>query len=218
MPKIEPTWIKQQPFRNLTQERFEELTDIEKSYYMRGHVVPAPERKKVYACYVDGGCFGNGKQDATAYGSYKIFDVTDLVYYPQKDSPEGILPSHVHQMLQDPRSGPVEENLRFDLAVDPKKKATNNYAEVLSMQMVLMTLNSLDYVHPDNYVFVFSDSQLVVNQLLGTFAVRNKQLSDVYTQIKQNLSKYHKRHKESVWKSLEVDQIPGTLMKKLLGH
>lgn len=213
MGKLDPTWISQVPYQNMTEEKFKDLSASDMSFYARGYELPHNKSipAKTYVAYVDGGCFDNGSIKATAYGSFKVYDVTNLLY-------KGIMPSHVHQMVQDARFVPCYENARFPIALGNTKKATNNYAEACSMQMVLLEGINQGFISPNNHMFIFSDSELIINHLKGVYSVKNAHLASVYKDIHKMLQGYQNRHKTTPWYDFNIEKIPGTLMKKILGH
>ena len=55
---------------------------------------------------------------------------------------------------------------------------TNNQAEYLALKKALEVASSLD-----NEVTILSDSELIINQRLNFYKVRNKQLKDLFRQI-----------------------------------
>lgn len=202
-------------FRNMTNDRYEKLSQVELSYYKRGYSIPGTA-KRTFMAYTDGGCFNNGEADATAYGSYKIFDVSEMVYYPSEDANSGILPSNIHQICQDPRFGECDSSLRFSIPVEPGRRATNNYAEARSIYKTIDALERNNYLNSDNFILVISDSQLVVNYLIGKSKIRNMQLSGVYKNIKKIL--HSALRVEQIYSHVLLKNIPGTLMKKIVGH
>lgn len=55
---------------------------------------------------------------------------------------------------------------------------TNNQAEYLALKKALELVSSLD-----NEVTILSDSELIINQKLNNYRVRNKQLKELFRQI-----------------------------------
>jgi len=212
MGKLEPTWICQIPFQDMTNEKFSALTDTEKGNYGRGYQVPEnKDVEKIYVAYVDGGCYANGSVEAEAYGSYHIYDVTNLAF-------RGIIPSNIHQMTQDPRFIPHYYNERFPIGLGNNKKATNNFAEASSMHMVLLAGINQSLINPKNHMFIFSDSELIINHLKGIYSVKNAQLAEVYKNVHKFLNTYQQKFNNTAWNDFNIEKIPGTLMKKILGH
>ncbi len=80
----------------------------------------------IYHAYVDGGCFGNGRLNAKAYGSYCVYGIEG----------EEPLPGIVKDLPV------VLEQRNFDVlrlgAVRSSIRPTNNLAEALSMQMLIV--------------------------------------------------------------------------------
>jgi ribonuclease HI len=63
--------------------------------------------------------------------------------------------------------------------------ATNNFAEYQAVKMALERLTSDFHERLPAQASFISDSQLVVNQLMGRFQIKNPELKKIYLEIKQ---------------------------------
>lgn len=159
-----------------------------------------------YHCFFDGGCIGNGRYDADAYGSCAGYIVGDDMPHPNRVDPQYWI-----------NEAPDFADSRFDLNISAKR-ATNNMAEALSLHHLVVRLFSDNILCPDNEVFIYGDSQLIVNQVQGIWRVNNATLRKIYSDIHTVFSRYQKRYDQIVGRCLSLGLIPGTLMKQILGH
>ena len=86
------------------------------------------------------------------------------------------------------------------------------------MQMLIMTGVHKKYISPNTHLFIFSDSELIINHLKGIYSVKNQQLATIYKGIHKFLNEYQIKNKQTAWGDFNLGKIPGTLMKKILGH
>ena len=126
-----------------------------------------------YTAYVDGGCPGNGWPEAVImFGSYIIYDA---------------------------EQNEIERNIEFDL--NHPKKCTNNMAETLSLEALLMRVNNWNY----QPISIYMDSQLVVNQFNGVYRVKDRYLKRVLDRMPKP-------------SGVSLSWISGNEMKRILGH
>lgn len=97
-------------------------------------------------------------------------------------------------------------------------RPTNNVAEALAMYMLFMYLQHHAMIKPENDIRIFSDSQLIINQLQAVYATKDKNLAKVYRMCYRTLKKAEAQHKAHIFDMIYLEQIPGTLMKRVLGH
>ena len=88
---------------------------------------------------------------------------------------------------------------RFDLSAK-----TNNVAEY---QAMICCLEYLQKYYLDDNIVIFSDSQLIINQITGTWKTKNTTMKELCKEANNLLKPY--------WK---LQWISGTTMKKILGH
>jgi len=160
-----------------------------------------------YAAYVDGGCPGNGHHACSMFGSFVVYDTTHHIV------------DVTHEGLREME--PLMENLRFDVSMRVPsdmftgRKVTNNAAEALSIACLLIELREAKMLTPNNMVTVYSDSKLVINQLLGMYKVNHQHLRQIYKYIHTIM----RPKKYNPWKALCIEWIPGETMKESrLGH
>lgn len=159
-----------------------------------------------YYCFVDGGCSRNGRIDSKAYGSCLAFQVDDDLAPAAKVDPK---------FWQ--TKTPVISDLRFDLGTNGHR-STNNTAEAQALHHLIIRLFSTSLLHPENRVIVHSDSQLVVKQVQGYWRVNSNALMDIYRQIHGIFDRFEKRYGCKVGTVLSLENIPGDLMKLIIGH
>jgi hypothetical protein len=112
---------------------------------------------------------------------------------------------------------PVVKEMRFPLGIN-NSRDTNNTAEAQSMHNLISQLFARGYLAPTNHTTIHSDSKLVINQLLGFWKVNNNVLMSIYRQTHQVFNRYTTRYDQKVGAVLDIQHIPGTLMKEILGH
>jgi len=159
-----------------------------------------------YFSFVDGGCSKNGQQGSQAYGSCLVYKVED-------DAPDVTRTPVAAWAL----ARPVISDPKFKLGMNNNRN-TNNSAEAQSMHHLMTRLFSMGILCPDNQVLIHSDSQLVINQVLGNWTVNNKVLLDIYRQIYTIFDRYESRYGTKVGQCMDIVHIPGTLMKQIIGH
>lgn len=155
---------------------------------------------KKYHCFVDGGCYDNGGMNASAYGSYHIYDTTDMDY-PTVDL---LIPIT-----------PVLQQMRFPIS---EERRTNNVAEARAMHLLLQTLLAQKYLNAENRITIYSDSQLIINQLKGIYATKDRHLFRIHQDTYRVLQKWENKFNVVPNELLSLERIPGTEMKKVLGH
>ena len=69
-------------------------------------------------------------------------------------------------------------------------KRTNNVAEYSALIDALEHLNSI-VSNPDEKILIFSDSELLVKQIIGLYRVRDKKLQKLYNRAKELLKKFN---------------------------
>ena len=159
-----------------------------------------------HIAYADGGCPYNGVAASSMYGSYKIFKLG-----------EGVDRLPLIKDLVD--QTPLIEDLRCNIQyTGGGGHITNNCAEILSLHNLLNRLIADNLVSPGNGVVVFMDSQLVVNQMIGAYKVKQDHLRQLYKKIQMIFKKYETRYGCNLWEELSLQWISGEDMKKILGH
>ena len=185
--------------------------NISVEHYRYGVLLPKDwKNRKILGAFVDGGCLKNGTSEAEGYGSYKIYDIAPTVL-------GGIVPDNLAELIEQDQLVEVMSNVRFPLT-QQGKRMTNNIAEACSMQMLLAYLLNSKKISQDYYVVVFSDSQLILNQLRGIYRVNNAWLSDIYKNINRMIQNFERKFGERVWGVVQMHHISGDDMKKILGH
>jgi ribonuclease HI len=167
---------------------------------------------KKFAAYVDGGCPNNGKKAKTMYGSYVVYDITDMETHPS--DPE------IHSELLN--AAPVFENLKFDLmarmygdnhAGYAVKKVTNNTAEAMSLLLLLTDLNAKQMLVPNTEIHIFMDSDLIMHQVTGIYKIKQQHLKNIHNNIRKILQQAHTRYGERVSELINFIKISGDTMK-----
>lgn len=139
--------------------------------------------KGVVTVYVDGGCTRNGSPDAEAYGSYRLV-ATDEQRNVVKVLEQKLTPYPQHH--------------------------TNNAAEIQTMinalEKLLEKAGSSKVKYP---VTVFSDSQLVVKWLDGTFTVNADHLIPLVNYARELAKRFEQ---------LDIHWVPREEIYEVLGH
>lgn len=148
-----------------------------------------------YTCYVDGGCTNNGKCNASAYGSYKIF---------KNDNKEDL----------------VHEDCLFGLGgLGRVGRATNNMAEGVSINKLLTYLLSSDLVSEEDIKIVInSDSELLINQIKGIYKTKKANMKQIAKDRQQILEKIKKCTGKDPWRLFSFNKISRNRIVAVLGH
>jgi|GEM_PF-6428114 len=165
---------------------------------------------KVYLALCDGFCSNNGQPDAVAGVSYVAFDVTDWSGMP--------VPSRDAMQRLNNDATPVIRQVRkyFSQIAAPARAdmcPTNNLAEATALAQLITEAYHAGVIHPDNFVHIWTDSQLIVRQVLGLSKVNNKQLEKQYQYLDSIGLRYKIEHDRSLWDNLVIKHITGKLMK-----
>lgn len=88
--------------------------------------------------------------------------------------------------------------------------STNNLAEWKSLQALLINLSKIGLLK-NKPVTIYMDSELVIKQFTGVYNINKPHLRKVYLEVKDLLGNYPENKVSLKW-------IPGTEMKKVLGH
>jgi len=88
---------------------------------------------------------------------------------------------------------------RFLNATTTANEVTNNQSEYMSVLLALLGLKELGFNFEEYKIIVYSDSQLVVNQLNGEWVIKDKILGEMATKINDLISNF---------KSWEIKWIP----------
>ena len=160
---------------------------------------------KKYLAFVDGGCLKNGSHMAEAYGSYIVFDITELQEIPHYTNISTELSSCLEQ-------------IRFPIH-HKSGRVTNNIAEAMSMFMLISSLYHLGYFKR-GIITICSDSLLIINQLQGLYATKDSNLLTIHRQTYQifRLITENLRTGQSLSDVLTLSKISGDDMKLVLGH
>ena len=139
----------------------------------------------------DGGCKGNGKADAHAYGSYKLTAVgKDSNQQPGKHETFDLPGAHTNNQAE---YGALIEGLKYtrDLIV----RIRDGYQEPVEIQIT-------------------TDSQLMANQILGTAKVKNAELKALHSQAVALIDELVAMHctVATGWAERETSTVPA------LGH
>lgn len=157
---------------------------------------------KKYYCLVDGGCPSNGRNAWKMFGSYAIYETTELELEPT-------IPQLNYME-------PVLHENRFPIM---QTKATNNVAEVSSIVQLINTLKKLKFLVPENRVTICSDSQLVVKQITGEYSINKPHLKALYKSAFKLFDDFKKNHNVAVGEILKFKWISGEEMKdSIIGH
>lgn len=159
-----------------------------------------------YYCFFDGGCVNNGQLSAKAYGSCLAFPVPDSLAHPVEINPK-------YWEVKNP----ILKHERFAIKV-PGRVSTNNIAEAKSLHFLVANLYLHSILRLGNEVFIFGDSQLIINQVQGIWKVRSPELAITYRKIHGIFRRFKRNYKCPVGRILTIDAIPGDLMKQIIGH
>jgi len=157
-----------------------------------------------YYAYVDGGCPGNSHNATHMFGSYRVYGPYE--YTAERPAP-GVLT----------QSEPCIRNDRFHIQGLDTGKTTNNMAEAMSMLNLFIELDQ-KFLTPDTQVVVCTDSQLIMNQILGVYNIKKPHLKKVYGLINNVADRFSSKHGVSMWQCLNFEWITGDEMKEVLGH
>lgn len=155
--------------------------------------------KIIYTCYTDGGCYTRKNSTTTpSYFSFKIFKNNNNkpIYAIDRFYLRSLIPSQ-YQNAKD-RIGQMGEIINIEnnsslfvpagcSIFNDKGRETNNIAEHAAMYYCLTRLFTI--VKPQYSTEIFSDSQLIVNQLLGKYKCRQDHLIPWYKATGNLLSK-----------------------------
>ena len=151
-----------------------------------------------YIALCDGWCENNGQSSAMAGGSYLIYQV---------DSP--VVPD-LTQM-----TNPLHQEIRFSFT----GITTNNVAEAETLFILLTELKNRGYLTPENYIIIFMDSRLTIDQVKGLSRVKNPKLIGVHQRIQKIIKDYEETHRDKFWRSVRLRHISGDTMKQTeIGH
>lgn len=154
--------------------------------------------------YSDGACTNNGWDNAEICGSYAAYDVSPELNW------RGTRASDNHMSLLN--ETPLEVQHRVQLPYFSNERPTNNLAEVKTLELAVMWANNYIKRHQEYSEIEFClDSQLVLNQVQGVYAVRNAPLRKVYIRIHTILDRFDKKNVNVRW-----TWIPGDLMKQTI--
>jgi len=149
-----------------------------------------------FVCYVDGGCMNNGRPNARAYGSFKIF----------KNDKE-----LVHQ------------DMLFSLVAPSTKtkpgRATNNMAEAMAINKLLTYLaTSTIFKNSRNTVIIRSDSELTIKQIKGIYKIKDIQLLNIAKDRSHILNRIEKKFGVNPWERIVFSKIARNRIVEVLGH
>ena len=172
---------------------------------------------KTILIYCDGGCSNNGQVNASSYASYRAFEV--LMALPMNTltaSQEAKLTDLPDTALADlpTTHQPYVTELVHHTA--PLHKAendrqTNNTAEARAMQLAVQWLATVNYPYT---AYLFSDSQLTVNQAAGIWKTRNKALKEIHGDI-QHIGQKACRNGLN---KIKLRWVPREYIVPVLGH
>ena len=194
------------------------------------------QQSKKYICYVDGGCYNNGAEDAEGYGSYSIYllhpqqqQQQQSQQPPQQHNPYAFTPNpndrmHEIQILKerinpnDPKHRAnltlIHNNARFPI-FPHEGKMSNNIAELVSLKVLIRKLENKRILLKNQEtpsVVIYMDSKLTINQYTGMWQVKNSILRDIHAELRYIIEQ------ASIQKSFIIGWIPNELMKDVLGH
>ncbi len=165
---------------------------------------------KVYLALCDGFCSNNGQPDAVAGVSYLAFDVTGWSCAP--------VPSRDVMQRLNNGATPVIRQVRKNLSQIAAPAwadmyPTNNLAEAAALVQLIAEAYRAGVIHPDNFVHIWSDSELIVRQVVGLSRVNNTKLVKQYEYLDIIALMYKFEHDRSLWDNLVIKHITGKLMK-----
>jgi ribonuclease HI len=144
-----------------------------------------------YIAYTDGGCLNNGKRDARAYGSFKVFK-NDRIPIAHKD--------------------------RFHLQIKGGR-STNNMAEAMAINQVLLYfLNSGILEDHNNIAIIRSDSELTINQIKGIYQTKHPNLKNIARERAHILKRIEKKTGRNPWECIIFSKISRARIVDILGH
>jgi len=166
-----------------------------------------------YIAFVDGGCKNNGKANAFAYGSFRVYDVTgreEEIFTGSFSLPDPKKVCELH---------PLMESTRFQVNgfMEGTSRPTNNLAEAASMYTLLSTLQRTG-IFKEASVDVYCDSQLIVRQLMGIYRISNKALKKIHANTKAVMLQASSQTHRSVGELVTLHHYSGDDMKLILGH
>jgi ribonuclease HI len=159
----------------------------------------AVDADKTYTCYVDGGCLRNGREDASAYGSFKIFQGYD-------------------------NSGPIlKEEKEFPIVVVATtgcpRRPTNNMAEGISINRALTCIIHMGILNAEgSQARIFTDSEILLNQILGVYRINNPQLKLIARERNSLVTRYNKESGRDFKKVFTFLKAPREMIVEILGH
>lgn len=170
-------------------------------------------KERHYAAFVDGGCTNNGGAYPKGYYSFMIFDQDCLA--------RATTPAEEIRCDPDPAlytgMTPMYSTMRAELSSQVRN--TNNLAEAIAMQSLIIALINMRYVGPHSQVMIYCDSLLVINQLKGYYKTNNRELLKIHKATYSIIDKWAKAHDiKEPWEYLRLTKISGDLMKQVLGH
>jgi len=178
-----------------------------------------------YTAFTDGGCYTRKDGTTTpSYFSFQIWNTTSFrntmgnnkpIYAIDKFYLRSLIPL-THQRAKD-RKGQMDETINiendFSLFVpancsifNDKGRETNNIAEYAAMYYCLARLFTI--IKPQSSTEIFSDSQLIVNQLLGEYKCRQDHLIPWHKVTSSLLSKMN----------ITLTWTERTNIERILGH
>lgn len=133
--------------------------------------------------YLDGGCLSNGQENPVAYGSFQVCAV-------HKQTGEEVVVRNSGRMLF-------------------PELSTNNQAEYAALIKAVEYVIGLHHAGFRFHTAFFTDSQLVREQLVGSWKVKDDKLKALHAEAKQLLDKLH---------SYEIIKVSRAAIVEVLGH
>jgi ribonuclease HI len=144
-----------------------------------------------YVAYTDGGCVNNGKQDARAYGSYKVY---------RNDKTQVAHEDRFHLQIKGGRS-------------------TNNMAEAMAINRALMFfLRSGLLEDESNIAVIRSDSELTINQIKGICQTKHPNLKKIAKERAHILKRIETKTGRDPWGCILFSKIARARIVEVLGH
>ena len=170
--------------------------------------------EKPIICLVDGWCKGNGTISAEGGGSFAVYTPV-LNNAPTLKNLIRIDEVELLDLLGDENLYKLQEHSTFVIPRESNTKITNNLCEAKSMLSLISYLvtSKLLNRHNTTPIVICSDSQLVINQLNGSFSIKNKYLLKIYQDIYKILGR-------AVGDVIDFVHIWGTriFLKKISGN
>jgi len=169
---------------------------------------------RVFLGMCDGYCFNNGEENAQAGTSMLVFDVSALGIHPYPSRNIMLdLKRESAAVINAMRCSMEKQEIGENCQTGRWPRPTNNLAEAVALRQLLHRTFEKEILHPHNFLHVWSDSQLVVNHVLGIFRKNNDQLKRQYNQIDNLTYKYEKKYGKAMWDNVHLKHISGKLMK-----